>query len=96
MTITPLHEKVVIKRLEESNKTASGIIIPDNSSSKPSQGEVISIGTGYRTMTGETIPLHVKVGDQVLFEKGSGVAVDQNGEELLVMKEDNILGVLNK
>lgn len=94
MTVKPLQDRVLVKRLEEENKTASGIIIPDNSKEKPSEGEVIAVGTGYRLQDGSIAALDVKVGDKILFEKWGGTEVKVDGEEFLVMKEDKILGIL--
>jgi chaperonin GroES len=94
MKIRPLHDRIIVKRLEEERKTASGIVIPDTAAEKPEQGEVIAIGTGKKTEDGKIIPLQVKVGDKVLFGKYSGQTVKVQGEELLVMKEDDIMGVL--
>ena len=95
MKIRPLHDRVIVKRLEEERKTASGIVIPDTAAEKPDQGEVIAIGTGKKTEDGKIIPLQVKVGDKVLFGKYAGQTVKVQGDELLVMKEDDIMGVLD-
>lgn len=92
--LTPIHDRVLIKRTEEENKTASGIIIPDNSKEKPSQGEVIAVGKGYRLQDGSVRALDVKKGDKVLFGKYSGTEVKVGGENYLVMKEEEILGIL--
>ena len=94
MKIRPLHDRIIVKRLEEERKTASGIVIPDTAAEKPDQGEVVAIGTGKKTEDGKVIPLQVKVGDKILFGKYSGQTVKVQGEELLVMKEDDIMGVL--
>lgn len=94
MAVQPLQDRVLIKRLEEETKTASGIIIPDNSKEKPSEGEVVAIGPGYRNQDGSFRALEVKVGDKVLFEKWGGTEVKVKGEELLIMKEEKILGIL--
>ena len=94
MKIRPLHDRVIVKRVEEERKTASGIVIPDTAAEKPDQGEVIAVGTGKVLEDGKVIPLQVKVGDQVLFGKYSGTTVKVKGEELLVMREDDIMGIL--
>lgn len=93
MKIRPLHDRVVVKRLEAERKTASGIVIPDSSAEKPDQGEVIAIGPGKHE-NGTLLPMCVKVGDRVLFGKYSGQAVKIDGEEVLVMREEDIMGVL--
>lgn len=95
MQLKPLHDRVVVQRLEEETKSAGGIIIPDNHTEKPSQGKIMAVGTGYRLNDGSTKALDVKVGDTVLFGKYSGTAVKVQGQEVLVMKEEEILGVLN-
>lgn len=94
MELRPLQDRVVIKRVEEETKTAGGIIIPDNHKEKPAQGEVIAVGKGYRLANGEVKALDVKKGDRVLFGKYSGTEVKVAGENFLIMKEDEILGVL--
>ena len=94
MTVKPLHDRVLVRRLEEENKTASGIIIPDNSKEKPSEGEIIAVGSGYRLADGSLRALEVKAGDKVLFEKWGGTEVKVDGEDYLVMKEEKILGIL--
>ncbi|TXF11307.1 co-chaperone GroES [Pelomicrobium methylotrophicum] len=94
MKIRPLHDRVIVKRVEEERKTASGIVIPDTAAEKPDQGEVIAVGTGKVLEDGKVIPLQVKVGDRVLFGKYSGTTVKVKGEELLVMREDDIMGIL--
>lgn len=94
MELRPLQDRVVIKRVEEETKTASGIIIPDTHKEKPSQGEVVAVGKGYRLSNGEVKALDVKKGDRVLFGKYSGTEVKVDGQNLLIMKEDEILGVL--
>lgn len=93
MKIRPLHDRVVVKRLEAERKTASGIVIPDSSAEKPDQGEVIAIGPGKHE-NGTFLPMCVKVGDRVLFGKYSGQTVKIDGEEVLVMREEDIMGVL--
>ena len=94
MTFRPLHDRVVVKRIEEEAKTAGGIIIPDTAKEKPQQGEVVAVGPGARDEAGKVNPLDVKVGDRVLFGKWSGSEVKIDGEDLLIMKESDILGVL--
>lgn len=94
MTVQPLHDRVLIKRLEEETKTASGIIIPDNSKEKPAQGEIVAVGAGYRLDNGETRKLAVKAGDKVLFGKYSGQEVKVDGQEYIIMKEEEIFGIL--
>ena len=94
MTVKPLQDRVLVRRLEEDNTTASGIIIPDNSKEKPSEGEVIAVGSGYRLQDGSTKALEVKAGDKILFEKWGGTEVKVDGEDYLVMKEEKILGIL--
>ncbi len=94
MKFRPLHDRVVVKRIEEDTRTAGGIIIPDTAKEKPQQGEVIAAGPGARDDAGKVNPLDVKVGDRVLFGKWSGTEVKIDGEELLIMKESDILGVL--
>ena len=96
MKIRPLHDRVIVKRLEEEKKTASGIVIPDNAAEKPDQGEVLAIGTGKVMDDGKVRPLAVKVGDRVLFGKYSGSSVKMDGDELLVMREEDIMGVVTK
>ena len=90
----PLHDRVVVRRLESEAKTAGGIIIPDTAKEKPQEGEVIAVGLGGRDEAGKLVPLDVKVGDKVLFGKWSGTEVKLDGEELLIMKESDIMGVL--
>jgi chaperonin GroES len=92
----PLHDRVVVKRIEADNKTKSGIIIPDSAQEKPSEGEVIAVGTGGRDENGKLIPIDVKVGDRILFGKWSGTEVKIDGEELLIMKESDIMGIIGK
>ncbi len=94
MKIRPLHDRIIVKRLEEERKTASGIVIPDTAAEKPDQGEVIAVGTGKRTDDGKVHPLQIKVGDRVLFGKYAGQTVKVDGQELLVMREEDIMGVL--
>jgi len=94
MKIRPLHDRIVVKRLEEERKTASGIVIPDTAAEKPDQGEVIAIGKGKILEDGKVRSLDVKVGDRILFGKYSGTTVKIKDEELLVMREDDVMGVL--
>ena len=94
MKFRPLHDRVVVRRLEEDAKTAGGIIIPDTAKEKPQEGEVIAVGPGARDEQGKVVPLDVKAGDRVLFGKWSGTEVKIDGEDLLIMKESDILGVI--
>ena len=94
MKIRPLHDRVIVKRLEEEKKTASGIVIPDNAAEKPDQGEVKAVGTGKIMDDGKVRPMALKVGDRVLFGKYSGQTVKVDGDELLVMREEDIMGVV--
>jgi chaperonin GroES len=91
----PLHDRVVVKRIDAEEKTKGGIIIPDTAKEKPSQGEITAVGPGGRDETGKLIPLDLKVGDRVLFGKWSGTEVKLDGDELLIMKESDIIGVLS-
>ncbi|HXQ17761.1 MAG TPA: co-chaperone GroES [Caulobacteraceae bacterium] len=95
MAFRPLGDRVVIRRVEEEAKTKGGIIIPDNAKEKPQEGEVVSVGPGARDEDGKRIPIDVAVGDRILFGKWSGSEVKIDGEELLIMKESDILGVLD-
>ena len=94
MKFRPLHDRVVVKRIEAEEKTTGGIIIPDTAKEKPSQGEVIAVGPGGRDENGKQIPIDIQVGDRVLFGKWSGTEVKIDGQELLIMKESDIMGVL--
>jgi chaperonin GroES len=94
MKFRPLHDRVVVRRIEAEEKTAGGIIIPDTAKEKPQQGEVIAVGPGARDESGKLIPLDVQVGDRVLFGKWSGTEVKLDGVEFLIMKESDIMGVL--
>jgi chaperonin GroES len=94
MKIRPLHDRVVVRRVEEERKTAGGIVIPDNAAEKPDQGEVIAVGNGKILEDGKVRPLDVKVGDRILFGKYSGSTVKMEGEEYLVMREDDIMGIV--
>jgi chaperonin GroES len=94
MKFRPLHDRVVVRRIDAEEKTAGGIIIPDTAKEKPQQGEVLAVGPGKRDETGKLVPLEVKAGDQILFGKWSGTEVKIDGEDLLIMKEDDIMGVV--
>ena len=94
MTFRPLHDRVVVRRIEAVEKTAGGIIIPDTAQEKPQEGEVVSAGSGARAEDGSVTPLDVKAGDRILFGKWSGTEVKLDGEDLLIMKEADILGVV--
>ena len=94
MKIRPLHDRVIVKRVEAERTTASGIVIPDSAGEKPDQGEVLAVGPGKRDDNGKQIALDVKVGDRVLFGKYAGQAVKVDGQEVLVMREEDIMGVL--
>ncbi|OIP10865.1 MAG: co-chaperone GroES [Rhodocyclales bacterium CG17_big_fil_post_rev_8_21_14_2_50_68_7] len=94
MKIRPLHDRVIVKRIEDERKTASGIVIPDTAAEKPDQGEIVGVGTGKILDDGKVRPLAVKVGDRVLFGKYSGQTVKVHGDELLVMREEDIMGVI--
>ena len=96
MNIRPLHDRVIVKRVEAELKTASGIVIPDSAGEKPDQGEVLAVGPGKRDDNGKAIALDVKVGDRVLFGKYAGQSVKVDGQEVLVMREEDIMGVLQK
>jgi len=93
-TFRPLHDRVVVKRIDAEQKTKGGIIIPDSAKEKPSQGEITAVGPGGRDEAGKLIPIDLKIGDRVLFGKWSGTEVKLDGEELLIMKESDIMGVL--
>lgn len=94
MKFRPLHDRVLVRRVEQDTKTAGGIIIPDTAQEKPSEGEVVAVGSGVRNETGALQPLDVKAGDKVLFGKWSGSEVSVDGEDLLIMKESDLLGVV--
>ncbi len=96
MKITPLHDRVLIKRLEEETKTASGIIIPDTAKEKPSEGIVEAIGNGYREADGKIVPMSVKIGDRVMFNKWSGSEVKIAGQERVIIKETEILAIIGE
>src|SRR4051794_16397526 len=95
MQFRPLHDRVVVRRIEEEEKTKGGIIIPDTAKEKPQEGEVIAVGPGARDESGKIHPLDVKAGDRILFGKWSGTEVKLDGQDLLIMKESDILGVLD-
>ncbi len=94
MTFRPLHDRVLVRRVEENERTAGGIIIPDTAKEKPMQGEILAVGPGARDEKGAVVPLDVKVGDRVIFNKWSGTEVTVDGEELAIMKESDIMGVI--
>ena len=94
MAFTPLHDRVVVRRVESEEKTAGGLIIPDSAKEKPAEGEVVAVGAGARDVDGDRIAMDVKAGDRVLFGKWSGTEVTIDGEELLIMKESDIMGII--
>ena len=94
MKIRPLHDRVVVRRMEEERTSPGGIVLPDAATEKPSQGEIIAVGNGKKLDNGETVALDVKVGDKVMFGKFSGTEVKMDGEEVLVMREEDIMGVI--
>ena len=94
MKFRPLHDRVVVKRVAEEEKTKGGIIIPDTAKEKPMEGEIVSVGPGARDESGKLVPLDVKAGDRILFGKWSGTEVKVDGEDLLIMKESDILGII--
>ena len=94
MSFRPLHDRVVVRRLDSEEKTKGGIIIPDTAKEKPSEGVIVSVGPGARDESGKIVPLDVKAGDRVLFGKWSGTEVKLNGEDLIIMKESDIMGVI--
>jgi len=94
MKIRPLHDRVIVKRLEAESKSAGGIVIPDTAGEKPDQGEVVAVGPGKKTDEGKILPMDVKVGDRILFGKYTGTTVKVEGTELLVMREEDIMGVV--
>jgi chaperonin GroES len=96
MKFRPLHDRVAVRRVEAETKSAGGIIIPDTAAEKPQQGEIVAAGPGARDETGKLVPLDVKKGDKVLFGKWSGTEVKIDGQELLIMKESDVMGVLEK
>ncbi len=95
MAFRPLHDRVVVKRIEAETKTVGGIIIPDTAKEKPQEGEVVAVGPGARDESGKLVPLDVKAGDRVLFGKWSGTEVKIDGQDLLIMKESDILGIID-
>jgi chaperonin GroES len=95
MKIRPLHDRVIVKRLDNERKTSSGIVIPDNAAEKPDQGEIVAVGPGKRDDSGKLIAIDVKVGDRVLFGKYAGQTVKVDGDELLVMREEDLMGVVS-
>ncbi len=95
MKFRPLHDRIVVRRIDGETKTAGGIIIPDTAQEKPIQGEVVSVGPGARDESGKLIPLDVKAGDRVLFGKWSGTEVKINGQDVLIMKESDVLGIID-
>ncbi len=96
MKFRPLHDRVLVRRVEQEQKTSGGIIIPDTAQEKPMEGEIIAVGTGHKNEDGKVSPLDVKAGDFVLFGKWSGTEIKVDGEDLLIMKESDILGVIEK
>ena len=94
MNIRPLHDRIIVERLEEETKTAGGLIIPDTAKEKPQQGKVIAVGKGKKTEDGKVLPLDVKVGDKILFGKYAGTEIKIEGKEFLMMREDDVLGVV--
>jgi len=94
MAFTPLHDRVLVRRIESDEKTSGGLIIPDSAKEKPAEGEIVSVGEGARKDSGELIAMAVKAGDKILFGKWSGTEVKIDGEELLIMKESDILGIM--
>jgi chaperonin GroES len=94
MAFKPLHDRVVVRRTESEEKTKGGLIIPDNAKEKPAEGEIVAVGEGARKDSGELIPMGVSAGDRVLFGKWSGTEITLDGEELLIMKESDILGII--
>jgi len=94
MTFRPLHDRILVRRIEAEEKTAGGIIIPDTAREKPMEGEVIATGPGARDEAGKVQPLDVKVGDRILFGKWSGTEIRLNGEDLLIMKESDVMGII--
>ena len=94
MAFRPLHDRVLVRRIEAEEKTAGGIIIPDSAKEKPSEGEIVAVGSGTKAEDGKVAPLDVKAGDRVLFGKWSGTEVKLDGEDLLIMKESDIMGIV--
>ena len=96
MKFRPLHDRVVVRRVDSEGKTAGGIIIPDTAQEKPQEGQIIAVGPGARDETGKLVPLDVSVGDRILFGKWSGTEVKIDGEDLLIMKESDVMGIIEK
>ena len=96
MTFRPLHDRILVRRIEAEEKTAGGIIIPDTAKEKPQEGEVVAVGPGARDESGKLTPLDVKAGDRILFGKWSGTEIKLNGEDLLIMKESDVMGVIEQ
>ncbi|RJT27878.1 co-chaperone GroES [Mesorhizobium waimense] len=96
MTFRPLRDRILVRRIEAEEKTAGGIIIPDTAKEKPQEGEVIAVGPGARDESGKLTPLDVKIGDRILFGKWSGTEIKLNGEDLLIMKESDVMGVIEQ
>jgi chaperonin GroES len=96
MTFRPLHDRLLVRRIDAEEKTAGGVIIPDTAKEKPQEGEVLAVGAGARDEKGELVALEVKVGDRILFGKWSGTEIRLQGEDLLIMKESDVLGILDK
>ena len=94
MKFRPLHDRILVRRIEAEEKTAGGIIIPDTAKEKPQEGEVIAVGSGARAESGQVLPLDVKAGDRILFGKWSGTEIKLDGEDLLIMKESDVMGVI--
>ena len=95
MTFRPLHDRILVRRIEAEEKTRGGIIIPDTAKEKPMEGEVIAVGSGARDETGKLVPLDVKAGDRILFGKWSGTEIKLDGQELLIMKESDVMGIID-
>ena len=96
MTFRPLHDRILVRRIEAEEKTAGGIIIPDTAKEKPQEGEVIAVGPGARVESGKLTPLDVKIGDRILFGKWSGTEIKLSGEDLLILKESDVMGVIEQ
>ena len=96
MAFRPLHDRILVRRIEADEKTAGGIIIPDTAKEKPQEGEVIAVGSGARNETGQLQPLDLKVGDRILFGKWSGTEIKLDGEDLIIMKESDVMGVIDQ
>ena len=94
MKVRPLHDRLLVRRIEEEKKTKGGLILPDTAKEKPMEGEIVAVGPGARNEQGQLVPLDVKAGDRILFGKWSGTEVKLNGEDLLIMKESDIMGII--